>query len=46
VAPAILKDTLPEANPAKYLTMSMGITFPLNIVLGIPVFWWIIQNWL
>jgi hypothetical protein len=46
VAPAILKDTLPEANPAKYLTMSMGITFPLNIVPGIPVFWWIIQNWL
>lgn len=46
VAPAILKDTLPEANPAKYLTMSMGITFPLNIVLGIPIYWWIIQNWL
>lgn len=46
VAPAILKDTLPEANPAKYLTMSMGITFPLNIVLGIPIYWWIIQKWL
>lgn len=46
VAPAILKDALPEANPAKYLTMSMGITFPLNIVLGIPVYWWIITNWL
>jgi hypothetical protein len=45
VAPAILKDALPEANPAKYLTMSMGITFPLNIVIGIPVFWWIIQKW-
>ena len=44
VAPAILKDTLPEANPAKYLTMSMGITFPLNIVLGIPGYWWIIQR--
>lgn len=44
VAPAILKDTLPEANPAKYLTMSMGITFPLNIVLGIPIFWWAIQK--
>ncbi len=44
VAPAILKDALPEANPAKYLTMSMGITFPLNIVLGIPVYWWAITN--
>ena len=45
VAPAILKDALPEANPAKYLTMSMGITFPLNIILGIPVYWWAITNW-
>lgn len=45
VAPAILKDALPEANPAKYLTMSMGITFPLNIILGIPVYWWAIQTW-
>lgn len=44
VAPAILKDTLPQANPAKYLTMSMGITFPLNIILGIPGYWWIIQR--
>ncbi len=44
VAPAILKDVLPEANPARYLTMSMGITFPLNIIFGIPVFWWIIRH--
>ncbi|GAB5558667.1 MAG: sodium-dependent bicarbonate transport family permease [Synoicihabitans sp.] len=44
VAPAILKDVLPEANPARYLTMSMGITFPLNIVFGIPLFWWVITN--
>ncbi|MEM6280114.1 MAG: sodium-dependent bicarbonate transport family permease, partial [Verrucomicrobiota bacterium] len=45
VAPAILKDALPEANPAKYLTMSLGITFPLNIILGIPVYWWAITTW-
>ena len=44
VAPAILKDVMPEANPAKYLTMSMGITFPLNIIVGIPLFWWVIQR--
>lgn len=46
VAPTILKDTLPEANPANYLSMSIGITFPLNIVVGLPVYWWIIQNYL
>ncbi len=45
VAPAILKDALPQANPAKYLTMSMGITFPLNIVVGIPIYWWAIEKW-
>ena len=45
VAPAILKDALPQANPAKYLTMSMGITFPLNIVVGIPIYWWAIERW-
>ena len=44
VAPAILKDALPQANPAKFLTMSLGITFPLNIVIGIPTFWWIIEK--
>ena len=44
VAPAILKDTLPEADPAKFLTMSMGITFPLNIVIGIPAYWWAVQT--
>jgi hypothetical protein len=44
VAPAILKETLPEANPAKFLTMSMGITFPLNIVFGIPAYWWAVQK--
>lgn len=43
VAPAILKDTLPEANPAKFVTMSMGVTFPLNIVVGIPAYWWAVQ---
>ncbi|MEO0509032.1 MAG: sodium-dependent bicarbonate transport family permease [Verrucomicrobiota bacterium] len=44
VAPAILKDALPSANPAKFLTMSMGITFPLNIIVGIPVYWWAVSN--
>jgi hypothetical protein len=44
VAPAILKDALPEANPAKFLTMSLGITFPLNIVIGIPAYWWLIER--
>jgi hypothetical protein len=29
---------LPEVNPGLYMGMSLGITFPLNIVIGIPVY--------
>jgi hypothetical protein len=46
VAPAIIKDALPEANPAKYLTMSMGITFPFNIIVGIPMYWYLVTRFI
>ena len=46
VAPVILREGLPEANPGRYLTMSIGLAFPFNIVLGIPVYWWIASTWL
>ncbi|MDY7539187.1 sodium-dependent bicarbonate transport family permease [Undibacterium sp. RTI2.1] len=36
--PAVLRYTIPEANPSLYLGMSLGITFPLNIFLGIPLY--------
>lgn len=39
VAPAIMQKALPSAEIGKYLTMSIAITFPINILLGIP-FWW------
>jgi hypothetical protein len=28
---------LPQANPAYYLTAAIGITFPFNLTLGIPL---------
>jgi len=34
--PAVLRHAMPEVNPALYMGMSLGITFPLNIILGIP----------
>lgn len=37
-APAALKHTVPEANPSIYLGMSLGITFPFNIIAGIPLY--------
>jgi hypothetical protein len=37
-APAAMRISMPEANPSIYLPMSTALTFPFNIVLGIP--WW------
>ncbi len=36
--PAAMRLALPEANPATYLTMSLAITFPLNLLIGIPAY--------
>ena len=36
--PAAMRLVLPEANPGLYLTMSLAITFPLNVLVGIPVY--------
>jgi hypothetical protein len=36
--PAVLRTALPEAKPALYFGLSLGLTFPLNIVLGIPLY--------
>jgi len=36
--PAVLRHAMPEVNPALYMGMSLGVTFPLNIILGIPIY--------
>jgi len=36
--PAALRLALPEANPSLSLTASLGITFPFNILVGIPLY--------
>ena len=36
--PAAMRVALPEANPAVYLTLSLGVTFPFNLTLGIPLY--------
>ena len=38
VVPAVLRYAIPEANPALYFGLSLGITFPLNIIVGIPAY--------
>ncbi|MEM1011147.1 MAG: sodium-dependent bicarbonate transport family permease [Planctomycetota bacterium] len=43
--PAALRLSLPEANPSIFVPMSLGLTFPFNVVIGIPLYWGVI-TWL
>ena len=36
--PAVLRYAIPEAKPSLYFGLSLGVTFPLNILLGIPFY--------
>ena len=36
--PAVLRHAMPEARPSLYFGMSLGLTFPFNILLGIPLY--------
>ena len=41
--PAALKLAAPKANPSLYIPMALAITFPFNIMLGIPIYHWVIM---
>jgi hypothetical protein len=36
--PAALRVAVPQANPSIYLTLSLAVTFPFNLVLGLPIY--------
>lgn len=36
--PAAMRMTVPEANPSLYVTTSLAVTFPFNIIFGIPLY--------
>ena len=36
--PAVLREAIPEASPSLYFGMSLGLTFPFNILIGIPLY--------
>ena len=42
--PAVLRFALPEANPSLYFGLSLGVTFPLNILLGITFYTHVAQE--
>jgi uncharacterized protein len=37
-APAAMRIAAPEARPAIYLGLSLGITFPFNLIIGLPIY--------
>ncbi len=37
-APAAVRIALPSASPGLYVTASLGITFPFNIIVGVPIY--------
>ncbi|MCI5059150.1 MAG: sodium-dependent bicarbonate transport family permease [Flavobacteriales bacterium] len=41
--PAAMRIAAPKANPGIYITMALAITFPLNITLGFPVYYSLIE---
>lgn len=43
-APTAVRLALPEASPGIYLTASLGITFPFNLIAGIPLYIWLAES--
>jgi hypothetical protein len=39
-----MKISVPKANPSIFLPMALGITFPINITIGIPIYYFIVSS--
>lgn len=44
--PAAMRMTVPEANPSLYISSALGVTFPFNIVVGIPLYLAVVQRFI
>ncbi len=42
--PAAMRMTVPQANPSLYISTALGVTFPFNVVVGIPLYMALIQR--
>ncbi len=40
--PAAMRLAAPKADPGLYVPMALGITFPVNLTLGMPLYWWLV----
>ena len=44
--PAAMRMTVPNANPSLYITSALGLTFPFNVVVGIPLYMALVQRFI
>ncbi len=42
--PAAMKISVPKSNPGLYLPMALAVTFPINITIGMPIYFLIVEN--
>jgi len=42
--PAAMKISVPKSNPGLYLPMALAVTFPINITIGMPIYFMIVEN--
>jgi hypothetical protein len=43
--PAAMKITVPKANPGLFLPMALAVTFPVNITIGMPLYFYLVNNY-
>ena len=42
--PSAMKLAAPKADPGLYIPMALGLTFPFNITVGMPLYFYIVQH--
>jgi hypothetical protein len=42
--PAAMKISVPQSNPGLFLPMALAVTFPINITIGMPIYFLLVQN--
>ena len=42
--PAAMKISVPKANPGLFLPMALAVTFPVNITIGMPLYFFVVQH--
>ena len=42
--PAAMKISVPKANPGLFLPMALAVTFPVNITIGMPLYFYVVQH--